>query len=253
MPSAIRYLLRQLFSRQSRPFFIVGCGHSGTSLLLEQLSRHPKIFGVPGESKLFVPRGSRTPGNPLKSAWGVFRTLIKWEMKASRIEASAWVEKTPGHLRYHRRIKRFVPRARFIGIFREPRDVVASLMGRGQSFEGAIERWQRDNALLLEMAARRDCIIVSFESLLEDNERTLRKLVEFMGLEMDPSMKMDLLKSKPSLPDRKSHADRRRAQLTAGLYDSRGEWEQRISSEQAQVVESLLGGMYSGLQEHENI
>ncbi len=37
----------------SPPIFILGCGHSGTTLLLAMLSRHSHLYGIPYESSLF--------------------------------------------------------------------------------------------------------------------------------------------------------------------------------------------------------
>jgi hypothetical protein len=37
-----------------RPVFIVGCGHSGTTLLTAMLDSHPQMHAYPGESNVFL-------------------------------------------------------------------------------------------------------------------------------------------------------------------------------------------------------
>jgi hypothetical protein len=72
---------------ESEPVIIGGCGRSGTTLLSAMIDAHPLFFCGP---------------------------------------ESRWSEKTPGNVRVLDRIFEYFPRARFIHVIRDGRDVVCS-------------------------------------------------------------------------------------------------------------------------------
>ena len=74
LPASIRVFVRHFFiqawiflrNRQERPVteespvFVVGCGHSGTTLLISILNAHPLIRPEEGEANLLHPRHPRS-------------------------------------------------------------------------------------------------------------------------------------------------------------------------------------------------
>lgn len=145
-----------------QPFFIFGCGRSGTSLLSRMLNQHSRL-AVPYESHLF------NTFSPLLKYYGNLEekkrrdSLISdilltdvmndWEPKLSVNEISKnikennfggifeailtswteknnkkrWGEKTPHHIDYWNEITTIWPDAKVIHIFRDGRDVALSL------------------------------------------------------------------------------------------------------------------------------
>lgn len=68
---------------KSPPIFVVGCGHSGTSLLLKMLNMHPHIHAVPFESRAY-----------LKAAWKTGMARILWHKNTIAAGKFRWAEKT---------------------------------------------------------------------------------------------------------------------------------------------------------------
>ncbi|MBC8273545.1 MAG: sulfotransferase, partial [Chloroflexi bacterium] len=102
-----------------------------------------------------------------------------------------WAEKTPHNILHIGFLNSLFPNARFICIHRDPRDVVASLLQKPWApnrVEGAVQ-W------LLDVYNRYDEVRSSYpdiqvyevylESLVENQDRELEKLVEFIGLLSD--------------------------------------------------------------------
>lgn len=142
------------------PFFIVGCGRSGTTLLQSLLSAHSRIAVTPETH--FMKRAEREGARRRKApadfdafwrdlmAWSRFREMgVEPAHVLARIEAQGTRdfrtvfaamletygemtgkprvgEKTPGHYQYIDMIFDWFPDTRIVAIRRDPRDVVAS-------------------------------------------------------------------------------------------------------------------------------
>lgn len=142
------------------PFFIVGSGRSGTTLLRSLLTAHSRIAVTPETH--FMKRadreGARTREAPADFeafwrdlvAWSRFReigvdpahVLSRIEAQGTRDFRTAFAamlgaygetvgkprvgEKTPGHYRYLDRLFDWFPGTRILAVRRDPRDVVAS-------------------------------------------------------------------------------------------------------------------------------
>ncbi|GAB4554996.1 MAG: sulfotransferase [Phycisphaerales bacterium] len=144
------------------PFFIVGTGRSGTTLLQRMLAAHPRIT-IPPETQFFSrfdpalrftdPLRERDTDAYLARVesdawWGEMglsidayraqieaggrdaRSMLWWmlrELSFGTPEGIRYGEKTPHHEKRVARISALFPGARFIHIVRDPRDVVVSL------------------------------------------------------------------------------------------------------------------------------
>lgn len=201
------------------PFFIVGCGRSGTTLLRTMLNHHP-LLGIPVES-LFIAdylRGGEQ-GAPLPR---LIRLLVndyefaEWRMPVTaadfegctdapalieRIHARylaqagkhIWGQKTPRFIRHGALLKRHFPGARFIHILRDPRAVVNSLMTSTLHRSNALyaaRRWVRDveAGLALRAAWPADVLEVRYEALVSSPEAELRRVCDFLGVDFTPAM-----------------------------------------------------------------
>lgn len=116
-------------SRSSSPIFVVGCSHSGTSLLLRCLAQHPDLHGIDHETWAFA--------NPTTT-----RSAKAFDARHSG--HGRWVEKTPDHVFHLGRIWRYFPGATVVVIERDGRDVAASLAERPQyTVALAASKWVR--------------------------------------------------------------------------------------------------------------
>lgn len=148
------------------PFFIIGSGRSGSTLLRLMLASHSRI-GIPPETwyLLRIPQDipSDRPLTP-EEVDAVVRTMtghyrwpdMKFEAAAFRVRVASldrpdlrsiieavykqhlepegkvrWGDKTPGYIEIVPRLSRLFPEAKFIHIFRDGRDVARSYQVQG--------------------------------------------------------------------------------------------------------------------------
>ena len=149
-------------NKKKAPFFIVGCGRSGTTLLRTLLENHPRI-GIPPEghifsrfSKLFPLYGDLSQEVNCKRfvrdlfadayvsqfdfglSEEVFYHRLKerslrnciellFEIHLEKDDKDHWGDKTPSHVHHLQKIKEVFPEAKIIHLFRDGRDVAESL------------------------------------------------------------------------------------------------------------------------------
>lgn len=176
--------MTEIDAERCSPLFIVGCGRSGTTMLREMINAHPE-YAIPGESH-FIPELWRRRGAyardrernvevdrlvqdivsiPQVRKWKVpheyiwrrigdspvptFASVIESVFQAyadSRAKRS-WGDKTPVYVLHIPLLSELFPRARFIHIIRDGRDVALSYLSRPLSVHGiwqAGRRWRRD-------------------------------------------------------------------------------------------------------------
>ena len=241
--SLIGFMAAERRSTAGGPVFLVGCSHSGTSATLMLLAKAPSVPVVLDESRFFLFHRS---GFLHELSALVSRRAFS-QLRAASLHAreggGVWVEKTPRHVRFTNRIKFWIPSSRFIGLWRDPLDVVASLMGRGVSLEQAIARWIQDNSFLVQMVKDGQKVhLLQFESLIESPEQAVRNINTYLGLEGKSAVPIPELKAPPeNLASRKNHAKRRSAQMVSGLFDSRGASAGDLTKANANLIKELTG------------
>jgi Sulfotransferase family len=106
-----------------------------------------------------------------------------------------WGEKTPEHIFYSEPIARLFPRARFVEMIRDPRAVVASMTR--SSFKGGDATrnafyWRyvmtTGHAALTRAVGPDRRLVVRYEDLVTEPERTVRSVSAFIGEDFDPAM-----------------------------------------------------------------
>ncbi|WP_228462136.1 sulfotransferase [Alloalcanivorax profundimaris] len=244
--SATRYLHGTGISPAAAPFddptaFVVGCGHSGTTLMASMLGAHGHIHCIPRETYWFL-------DNPrLEQEYPV--ALAEARSGGKRMLC----EKTPRHLYRIDEIARRFPQARFVAMIRDGRDVAWSLKKRSGSFQDGVHRWRDDNRALLAQQQRDNLHLVRYEDLIEDPEATLRSVLEFLGEPYDPAVlefhKKDYqwfgvrdARDTDGLGEH-NHLLRRSWQMSQPLHDRRGQWRGHLDDQELAYLHDQCGDL----------
>jgi Sulfotransferase family len=211
------------------PFFIVGVQRSGTTMLRLMLDRHG-LIAIPPETSGMIPdiyarrasfgREARIEdidafehvlrSNPGFHRWGISIDEVHKEIKANTslaggLEAAyiayahahgkrIWGDKTPRYLGCMPLLARLFPRARFIHLIRDGRDVALSQLG--------LHRLHRHSASVAFMWRRKIQAAraagqslgearyaeIHYERLLTDTADELDRLCAFLHVPFDPAM-----------------------------------------------------------------
>lgn len=198
---------------QKSPIIIGGCARSGTTLMRVMLDTHPSIYCGP-ECNIFTPVRIRTTKRMRDLSW-IFdvpvpkiRSLLKESRCLSEFiekffnhlcgihKKNRWGEKTPTNVLHLDYIFRHFPRAKFIHMIRDGRDVACSLKhfpkrkvveGRvipvetNNPLEKCINRWVHDVNVGRQWQGDPRYIEVKYEDLVTNTEEPLRRLFDFLG------------------------------------------------------------------------
>lgn len=263
------------------PIFLVACPRSGTTLLQSLLAAHPHIYSLP-ETKFFQFAVPSYRKEPIRASLGLIskKLLPRLEVFLAdhlerpdllsdlpnipflslytarfreildqlTIEAGkqVWLEKTPEHIFYIRKIQNFLPSARFIHLIRQPRDVIASLYeithkypewwGGIWDVEHCIKRWQ--DALKISCVYRDhpDHLLVKYEDLVKESPVCLQKICDFLQVDFTSEM----LSNYGEMTERLTVKSSRTVNKT-GIVDGGSEKFHKIfSDEEKALIESRL-------------
>lgn len=237
---------------ETAPIVIGGCGSSGTTLLRRMLNRHPVVSCGP-ESTVFLERV--TGPAELAARMGFPPSEIEAWQRDSRSQAefierfqaaclarsgkSVWADKTPENIRRVDFVWRHFPRARFVHMIRDGRDVACSL--RRQSWMKLADRGSSDvtarcATYWVERVSIRSTFAndpryteLRYEDLVRNPEGTLRSLLDTLGLDWSERM---------LLPD---EDERGIAAAGPAFTSSVGRWRKELSNSEIATVKSIAG------------
>ena len=213
--------------------FVVGCGHSGTTLVASKLGQHPEVKTIARETQAFYPNTS------LLFAKGM---VSEWTFDAVAAGKTLVVEKTPKHVHCIQRIRQLVPGARFILLSRTPLDAVASLFLRFNVFDVALERWIMDNRAMLRWLDCKDALHVRFEDIVLHPEKGFKRITHFLGLPWSSAVLAsgDSVYDNPLAVDT---MDQRRTQVKKDIYVPVSKWRQVLSETQIREIKNQSAGV----------
>jgi hypothetical protein len=221
--------------------FVVGCPHSGTTVVRNYLEKFERIFVVPEETRLFeFPRYRRE----------VVAAVEAWQRQADASGCDHVVEKTPNHIHHLGRIHRWLPEAKVIATMRDPRDVAASLIERNRSLGTAIEKWRTAAEVVARWQDEPWMLTVCYEEFVGDHMSTVDQIGGFLGRcytgEAPEIVERAAIGSGPGDEfryDRSNHHIYRAWQAAQPLFDGRNRWQDRLSEQQLDRLATELGSM----------
>jgi tetratricopeptide (TPR) repeat protein len=181
-----------------RPVFVMGLPRSGTSLVEQIIAAHPRVFGA-GEltywpARLPDPLAGLAPeqhGQLTDIAAGYLHLLEDLAPAAERI-----VDKLPGNFVRLAQLRLTLPCARFVHVRRHPADTCLSMFFQNLNASHPYATDLGDLAFYYRhydrlMAHWRHCLPfdalleVDYEALLDDQEGSSKRLIDFLGLPWD--------------------------------------------------------------------
>jgi len=219
------------------PVFIVGCGHSGTTMLRHVLGMHPNIYAVPYESRVFFHSDLKV--NIANNIWSI-ASVTNGKPR--------WLEKTPSHIHCLEKLYRFYPDSKVILLIRDGRDVAVSLNKRWGDFSRSVRRWVEDNRAGQNYWEHPKIKKILYEQLTTDYENQIKEICAFINepfhsvllefarartIKQQDDLETDLVKPR----------EFRGKQIEKGLYNARGRWVVEMTPVQKGLFKQMAGEM----------
>jgi protein-tyrosine sulfotransferase len=258
---------RRRYISDASPIVIGGCARSGTTLMRVMLDSHPRICCGP-ESRLFLPHWPKP--KRLSARFGIPARVVSELMSSCRSQAEfidrffaryaeirdrpRWAEKTPQDVLHLAFVFEHFPRARFVHMIRDGRDVVCSLRthpryknvggqrvptNRRRPIRQCIDRWVNEVSAGLRFRGDPRYFEVRYEELVANPRETLIGLFEFLGEPFDARM---LEHHGEQGASRDPQFFPQNAEATEPVYaHAVDRWQRDLSPEELQLVEREAG------------
>ena len=221
------------------PVFIVGCGHSGTTMFRHVLGLHQNIYAVPYEGRIFFHSNIK-----IRIADAI------WSFTAISKGKTRWLEKTPSHIYHLDRIFQIYPDSRVLLLIRDGRDVAVSLNRRWGDFGRSVRKWVEDNRAGEPYWGHPMVKKVLYEQLVSDFERQMKAVCTFIDEPFDNTLlSFSDRSSTAQLNDEISNQNGakpkefRDKQIAHGLYNANGRWIAEMTEEQREIFKRIAGDM----------
>ncbi len=223
---------------------VVGCGHSGTSLMIRMLGTHSKIHAIPGETCLFL-------NSDLEF---IKKNIENFDAEARKNDKVAWVEKTPKHIQEIQKILMLYPDIKIIAMIRDPRDVACSLKARGFTFQQGLQRWLDDNLALAENFDVQKIHLQKLEDLTKNPSEQLKKIFEFLDFPYEDVTKYHqkkeswyakrIVSQKPKSAKNSCHEKLRNWQINQPLFSHTRRFDKEMLSGDRKIFVENLKRIY---------
>lgn len=159
----------------NKPIFIVGCGRSGTTMLLSILSCSDELCCINDETYAFYPGGLKAD---------LMLKHISFDLK-KRV-----LEKTPKHILALNKINKFYNgNVKFINIIRDPRAVLTSNHPNHKN----IKYWVKPSRWIYDVETggkykKNNLLTIKYENLISNFNQTLIEICKFLEIKFDKKM-----------------------------------------------------------------
>lgn len=255
------------------PFFIIGAPRSGTTMLQMALNRHTQI-AIPPETAYFAflkrsrrgqlrnwiciekdlqvqidPPTERLRPGPIAREY-FCRIANAFLRRLGKPSPTYFGEKSPQHQRFVPEILQTFPEAKFVLIYRDGRDVALSMTNMPAmpnnlyvNFAVWLHFYHIQRRLLQQEPQR--IFRVRYEDLVKHPEGNLRRILEFLDLEYEPSV-AEGSGNREGVPDYELSYKGRALQPIS--TDRIGKWKETLSKDQIVRLERWGGWALQELQ-----
>jgi hypothetical protein len=259
------------------PFFIIGSGRSGTTLLRLILSGHSRLH-IPPETWFIQPLVQELPLTAILDATQVERAVdiithnYRWpDMEIAADDLRRWAatlhspklvdvinliyrwhleragksrfgDKTPMYFQITAELATLYPGAKFIHLIRDGRDVAISWIDLDYEryYEPAKFEWvqaMKYRDEFLNGAISKQVLEVRYEDLVCDVDRTVRNICAFLGEDFEPAM-LTWQDKIELVPGRERHIHGKLDRPVS--RDAVGVWRQKLTVMECFLIESCL-------------
>jgi len=192
------------------PILIVGCGHSGTTILVKMLGTHSNIYPF-GETS-FLKKNK-------------INEMIKTFNKVTRSKNKLrWVEKTPRHVYDLDRAMKYMPNCKIIIIMRHPISTIKSIYKRRGKWDIAIKKYINNNMEWFNHPDKKKFFVLKYEDLIEKTENTTKNILNFLNENYEDLTKYKKynfrLKLRKGLLNFQNHRRLRKWQINQPLFNN---------------------------------
>lgn len=247
----ISYPFLQPITTEVTSCFVVGCGHSGTTLVAEKMGKNPQSFLVNRETDIFSPPAGLQHAKAAVREW-LFFTKFN--------DKSLLIEKTPKHIHTVNRIRKVLPNSYIVALTRNPLDTIASLYRRFGDLDFSTERWLIDNeAVVKNKGKASDFLPMKYEELTATPAARFQEIFSFIKIPWDPEILKEGRSSfnKGTKMKDIEFSNMRVQQVEAAIRPNNGKWSKVFSDDQAKSVfrktESLAQELGYDLEFYESI
>lgn len=269
-------------SLSCQPMLMISAGRSGTTLLRSmlvaggQIAIPPESYALPYAALQFQAMQEQSWYNlsrliislfeavhsfsywetNIQPVYATARSLPEKERSLARVldiifmhyaaekfpQARLWGDQSPENSKRLPWLVKVFPKAKYVHVLRDGRDVVASWLERGEPLEDAIKRWQvavTSFKWLKTKVPASSIYELRYEDLVSQPETTLQALSGYLNIDYDPEM-LNYWQKETTVEHRfmgKAHEN-----LVKPVFsNSIGSWRKRLTTEQQQIVQTQLG------------
>lgn len=217
-------LLRDLLNRHPKisipvieshfiPYFVNKFGLNSDFNDEQLLTEFYELFSQSKFYRCFKNRGvilnfEHLNANANKQSWSaLLEFILRYYASNNRKNADfIWGDKTPQYLVFMDTLKKIFPEAKFIHIIRDPRDCcLSNKRAWGKNIYRSAHRWAKaiQKARQAGHFLEGDYIEVLYEQLLDEPQKTLKNICDYLGCEFSDNM-LELDKPSENLSDTKN-------------------------------------------------
>jgi hypothetical protein len=231
----IKRLCANLFSYQVKPInatiqtcFIVGCGHTGTTLMAAVLGKFKETLVLGRETGSFLPHYGIEGSKAIVEEWLYFSGILN---------KNIFIEKTPKHVHVTCRIEKIIPDSKFIVMVRNPLDTCASLYKRFNDLEFCIERYNMDHEASFNLSQKDNVLVIRYEDFTKDPGEIMQNICSFLNINYDEEV---LIPSKTIYSDSTENGvvSMRKVQVEQEIKQNNGQYKKIFNDIQiAQILQ----------------